>query len=239
MGGRPDLRVDLVGLGLRRLRRRRLRPSHPGLADRHHDGNPARPGRRRAGHLDPGPRRPDGSAIRRALLPVARLYRIADPSGLRGPGSRWPARRRPGRAGLPSWCRSASPGCDGRRRRRRRRRRPNPTRSTRRSGRPPTTGPAPSAQIRSAPDPVAAARSGQRSWCVSPCRGPRRRSPSRRVGRLPPRNGPPRRLRGSAAATPSGRRRRRSAPRAPGRRGLLVRCHGPLAPTGVGVEVVL
>ena len=32
MGGRPNLRFHLVRLGLRRLRCRRLRPPHPGLA---------------------------------------------------------------------------------------------------------------------------------------------------------------------------------------------------------------
>ena len=41
VGGRPDLRVHLVGLGLRRLRRRRLRPPDPGLAHRHHDDHRA------------------------------------------------------------------------------------------------------------------------------------------------------------------------------------------------------
>ena len=53
VGGRPDLRLDLVGVGVRRVRDRRLRPADPGLAVRHHDVDPAGPGRARAGHLDP------------------------------------------------------------------------------------------------------------------------------------------------------------------------------------------
>jgi putative transposase len=35
--------LDLVGLGLRRVRGRRLRPPDPGLAHRHHDDDQARP----------------------------------------------------------------------------------------------------------------------------------------------------------------------------------------------------
>jgi len=57
VGGPSDLRVNVVGLGLRRVRRRRLRAPHPGLAGRHVDDDPAGPRRRRAGHLDSQPRR--------------------------------------------------------------------------------------------------------------------------------------------------------------------------------------
>ena len=37
LGGRPDLRLDVVGLGVRRVRHRRLRPADPGLAGSDHD----------------------------------------------------------------------------------------------------------------------------------------------------------------------------------------------------------
>ena len=53
MGGRPDLRVDLVGIRLRRVCHRRLRTPDPGLAGSGHDDH--RDGARlhRTGHLDP------------------------------------------------------------------------------------------------------------------------------------------------------------------------------------------
>ena len=46
--------LDLVGVGVRRVRRRRLRPPDPGLADRHHDDHPAGPGRRSSRPCGPG-----------------------------------------------------------------------------------------------------------------------------------------------------------------------------------------
>jgi len=47
------LRLDVVGVGVRRVRRRRLRPPDPGLARGDQHVHPAGPGRLRAGGVDP------------------------------------------------------------------------------------------------------------------------------------------------------------------------------------------
>ena len=95
VGGRPDLRVDLVRLGLRRLRRGRLRPPNPGLAHRHHDDHRARAGRVEQAS---GPGR-DGRPTDRAGPPHdrGRNTRRASASARR---SRHPALRRRRRATL-------------------------------------------------------------------------------------------------------------------------------------------
>ena len=53
VGGRPHLCIDVVGVRLRRLRRRRLRTADPGLAGGVHDGHLDGARRHRTGHLDP------------------------------------------------------------------------------------------------------------------------------------------------------------------------------------------
>ena len=88
LGCRLHLRLHLVGLVLHRVRHRRLRPPHPGLVGRDHDDQPARRRCRRAGGVDPAPRRqrPDrarGAPRSRGSVPVGR----PTPSTSTPPGS--------------------------------------------------------------------------------------------------------------------------------------------------------
>jgi transposase InsO family protein len=56
-GRRHNLCVDVVGMGLRRVRHRRVRPAHPWLAHLDLDDHATGPGCRRARDLDQGPPR--------------------------------------------------------------------------------------------------------------------------------------------------------------------------------------
>jgi hypothetical protein len=84
--------VDMVGMGLRRVRDRRVRPDDPGLAHLDLDDDPARPRCRRARDLDPWPPRADRP--RRGYPPHRRRQsgtpRSGSPSASPTPGSRLP-----------------------------------------------------------------------------------------------------------------------------------------------------